>query len=101
MKMLYGTAEPKIVVVDIAPEEVRIIYHGEEPDLVLHPAIFERTQEVMGAAVVDDGDIVSSYLDMSEDEWESIFASAVYYTVVPVVRARAPRRKIWRRRARA
>ena len=55
----------------------------------------------MGAAGVDDGDIVSSYLDMSEEEWESIFASAVYYTVVPVVRARAPRRKIWRRRARA
>lgn len=98
MKMIYGTAEPKIVVVEIAPNEVQLVYHGDEPDVLLHPAIAERTQEAMSAAGVGDNDIVSSHLDMSEEELATLCEAALHYpAAVPVVRARAPKRKIWRR----
>lgn len=97
MKIIYGTADPKMVMVEIAPEEMRLVYHNGAPDLMFHKAVIERTKRAFEAAEVDGADIIGTDLDMTDAERDTVLAAAVHYTAVPVRRAKAPWWKIWQK----
>lgn len=97
MKIIYGTADPKMVMVEIAPEEMRLVYHDGEPDILLHTAVIERTKRAFEAAGVDGADVVGTDLDITDAERDTVLAAAVHYTTVSVRKARAPWWKIWRK----
>lgn len=97
MKMIYGTADPKMVMVEIAPEEVRLVYHDGEPDILFHRAVTERTRQAFKAAGVDGADVIGSDLDMTDAERNTVLATAVNYVTAPVRRVKAPWFKIWRK----
>ena len=94
--MIYETADPKMVIVEIAPEEVQLVYHGESVDLLLSRKALERQKLALVSAGIYDDDIIGSGFDITEEERNAVLAAAVYYKLVPVRRARAPRRKICR-----
>ena len=95
MKIIYGTADPKLVMVEVAPEEMRLVYHDGEPDLLLHTAVIERTKKALEAAGTSGADIVGCDLDLSEAERNTVLATAVNYVTAPIRRAKAPWFKIW------
>lgn len=99
MKMIYGTAQdPRAVVVEYAPEEVRIVDHGAESEVLFHYTVGDRIKNALAAAGVTWDDIISSDFEMTEEEDAAIFAPMAFTSIkVPVRKARAPRRKILRR----
>ena len=97
MKMIYETSDPKSVIVEITPEEVRLIYRGGNPEILFHRKIVERTRSAFEAAGVCGEDVIAYDLDMTDAERNIVLATAAHYSPVSVKRAKAPQRKIWRK----
>ena len=77
MKMIYETADPKMVIVEIAPEEVRFVYHDGAPEVLFHRAVAERTRQAFEVAGLDSNDIIGSGFDITEEERNAVLAAAV------------------------
>lgn len=95
MKIITRTDDEKLVMVELTPEEMKLVYHGKTPDLMWHKDVTERIIEALDAA--EAGAVVEWDLDLTDKERNAIFADAIHFKTAPVRRAKVPGRFIVRK----